>query len=378
MIEGEPPAVTEELVVCSLEAWDDVWRRNQFLVRELLAMDVGIRVLFVEPPHDVLYGALRGRLPRGLGLRPVGATGRLWAMRPVKTLPRILGGAADRSLFRQVRRTARRLGFDDPLLWINDAVYGGLGERTGWSVVYDITDDWLLAAAAPREIRRRRRREAALLSRANEVVVCSKALAGTRGAFREVHLIPNAVDLEHFTRPQPRPPDLPTSPVAVYVGTLHEDRLDTGLLIELGHRCPDLQVALVGPDSLSAAARDRLSALANVHRLGSRPYAVVPAYLQHADVLIVPHVVSAFTESLDPIKAYECLAIGRPTVATAVAHFRDLGPPVKVAPRDHFASTVIETLRTPPVARGPAGVPTWRERAVAFSRVLERARLGGG
>ena len=71
MIEGEPPAVPEELVVCSLEAWDDVWRRNQFLVRELLAMDVGIRVLFVEPPHDVLHGALRGRLPRGLGLRPV-------------------------------------------------------------------------------------------------------------------------------------------------------------------------------------------------------------------------------------------------------------------------------------------------------------------
>ena len=47
----------------------------------------------------------------------------------------------------------------------------------------------------------------------------------------------------------------------------------------------------------------------NVHLLGARPYEDVPAYLQHADVVIVPHRVSPFTESLDPIKAYECLAI---------------------------------------------------------------------
>ena len=43
--------------------------------------------------------------------------------------------------------------------------------------------------------------------------------------------------------------------------------------------------------------------------------------------MIVPHLVNPFTESLDPIKAYECLAAGRPTVATPVAGFRDLGAP---------------------------------------------------
>ena len=53
----------------------------------------------------------------------------------------------------------------------------------------------------------------------------------------------------------------------------------------------------------------------------------MPGYLQHADVVIVPHVVSPFTESLDPIKAYECLAVGRPTVATPVPGFRELGDP---------------------------------------------------
>ena len=50
-----------DLVVCSLEPWDDVWRRNQFLVDGLLRRDPDLRVLFVEPPSDLVHGALHGR-----------------------------------------------------------------------------------------------------------------------------------------------------------------------------------------------------------------------------------------------------------------------------------------------------------------------------
>ena len=50
-----------DLVVVSLEAWDDVWRRNQHLVAGLLRSDAALRVLFVEPPadptHDLRSGA---------------------------------------------------------------------------------------------------------------------------------------------------------------------------------------------------------------------------------------------------------------------------------------------------------------------------------
>ena len=61
------------LVVCSLEAWDEVWRRNQFLVRELLAADPDRRVLFVEPAFDVLHERRHpSRAGRGVrGLVPV-------------------------------------------------------------------------------------------------------------------------------------------------------------------------------------------------------------------------------------------------------------------------------------------------------------------
>ncbi len=52
-----------------------------------------------------------------------------------------------------------------------------------------------------------------------------------------------------------------------------------------------------------------------------------------------------FTESLDPIKAYECVAVGRPTVATPVAGFRDLGGSVVVAEPAVFPAAVDTALR---------------------------------
>jgi teichuronic acid biosynthesis glycosyltransferase TuaH len=351
-----------ELVVCSLEAWDDVWRRNQFLVAGLRRRNPGLRVLFVEPPLDPL-------VERRIAFPQLRAAGDgLWTFRPLKPGPRRLGGWVDAALRLQVRGVARRLGLRRPTLWVNDTTYARLAAATGWPMVYDVTDDWLLARAAPRERARRERLEHEALRLAREVVVCSPALAATRGRSRPVTLIPNGVDTAHLRRPRPRPADLPPSPVAVYAGTLHDERLDVELVACVARV---VAVALVGPDALSSASRGRLAA-AGVRLLGPRPYDDLPAYLQHADVLIVPHLVTPFTESLDPIKAYECVAVGRPTVATPVAGFRGLGDPVITAPRDHFAAAVEAALAPGGHPASPAAVPSWDERSAAFEAVLRR------
>ena len=362
------------LVVCSLEAWDQVWRRNQYLVDGLLRRNPRLRVLFVEPPNDLVGGLRKGRLPAGPWLRMVEGTGRLWALRPVKPLPRRAGPWSDRALWWQVRRAAARLGLHRPVLWVNDTTYGPLIARTGWPSVYDVTDDWLLVPAAPREHARLRLLEAITLRDAGQVVVCSPGLAASRGAVRPTTLIPNGVDAERFARPHLRPPDLPASPVAVYVGTLHDERIDVELLVELAATLPRLSLALVGPDVLAAGSRRRLAAC-GVALLGPRPHALVPGYLQHADVVIVPHRVTPFTESLDPIKAYECLAVGRPTVATEVAGFRELGPPIASVPRTSFAARVERALRTgAPAGPGRLDEMRWEERCSRFEAVLEAAR----
>jgi glycosyltransferase involved in cell wall biosynthesis len=169
--------------------------------------------------------------------------------------------------------------------------------------------------------------------------------------------------------PQLRPADLPASPVAAYVGTLHDDRIDVDLVDRLARELPAVQLVFVGPNALTPASTDRLAAHRNVHLLGIRPYADVPAYLQHADVIIVPHAVNAFTDSLDPIKAYECLAVGRPTLATPVSGFVGLGLPVRIAGRADFPGALNELLAgshdTVDIA-----VPSWADRAARFLDVL--------
>ncbi len=378
---GRGPA--PPLVVCSLEPWTEVRRRLRILVDEMVSQDPALRVLYVAPPFDPIHqlrtapGDL-ARIWRTAGTEQVHPQVRV--LRPRKWAPRAAGPFAQRSLERQVLREVAAWGLPQPVLWVNDAAYAPLLRRTGWPAIYDITDDWLLSSLPPRQRSRLEADEKELMDRADAVVVCSTELARSRGSIRPVELIGNGVDVARFRTPEPRPLSLPTAPTAVYVGTLHEDRTDIDLLVRLATERPDLEIVLVGPDCLATPVSLRLQSLENVQLLGPVPYEDVPAFLQHADVVIIPHRVNPFTESLDPIKAYECLAVGRPTVATPVAGFRGLGRPVRTAAGEEFVRAVSEALSEGP----PAGtlippavpVPTWRDRAQAVAAVIRRVQEG--
>ena len=140
-------------VIClSLEPWDDVWRRNQHLASELLALRPSMRLLFVGNPVDILWSLRQGHLPELAPLHSVGDTGRLWAMTPRKWMPRRVWPRGDSSLFRQALAAGRHLGFSRPVLWVNDSTYAPFIPGTGWPSVYDVTDDWLLGEGETREL----------------------------------------------------------------------------------------------------------------------------------------------------------------------------------------------------------------------------------
>jgi teichuronic acid biosynthesis glycosyltransferase TuaH len=371
-----------ELVVLSLEAWDDVWRRNQYLVAGLMERDPSLRVLFVEPASDPLYALRRGDRPRpGRGLRRAAASSgadpeRLWLHQPTKVLPRRLDPRTDVRFARSVVRAARRLAFTSPVLWINDPGAATMLRTSTWPALYDITDDWLAARRSPAERDRLGTAEATLLERCAAVTVCSPALARTKGGGRTVELITNAVDVDRYRRPHERPADLPAGPCVLYVGTLHTDRLDVRLTVELAEALRgEATVVLVGPVALDGSDADRLRR-GGVVLLGARPYTTVPAYLQHAAALVVPHVVDEFTDSLDPLKLYEYRAVGRPVVATPVAGFRDLTDPlVTVGSGEDFVSGVREALRAPSgLGPVPPEIPRWEAQVEAMAGVVGRLR----
>ena len=184
------------------------------------------------------------------------------------------------------------------------------------------------------------------------------------------------MDVDAYRTPGPRPADLPDGPVALYVGTVHRDRVDLDLCARTARALAGrASVVLVGPAPLEPADRRGLEE-AGVRLLGPRDATHVPAYLTHADVLLVPHVVTPFTDSLDPIKLYEYRAADRPVVSTRVAGFRDSDDPrVILADPEDFPETVAAAVKSPP----PAGrsrematpeTPSWAVRTVTMRSVL--------
>ena len=362
-----------DLVVLSLEAWDGVWRRNQHLVSRLLAADPALRVLFVEPPADPLH-ALRRRsvARRGLGLRQAGE--RLWLFQPTKWLPRRLDPRADRRLSSAVMRAAEQMDMTRPVLWLNDPLSSDLLRRTGWRALYDITDDWLLADRSPREHDRLVESESYLLTHCRHVVVCSPRLLETKTADR-ITLIPNAVDVDAYRGELPGRPICPRdrsrctwARCTATAWTSTCPRPWRGGWPAAGRSSSSDRTR--SPPTTRHDSRRQARAFSG---LASMPR--IPAYLKNADVLVVPHVVTDFTDSLDPIKVYEYLAAGRPVVSTAVAGFRELAlPHVVIVSSDKVLGRTLEFLSAAPVV-GALDVPSWDARAAAMRVVLDEVRL---
>jgi teichuronic acid biosynthesis glycosyltransferase TuaH len=375
-----------DVVVLSLERWDDVWRRNQYLVAELCRADPAARVLFVEPAADPLHRLSRRGAPRiGRGLRAAPAVegvepGRILLHEPTKWLPRKVDPRVDAHLARSVERAVARAGMHRPVLWVNDPSGVAVVRRTGWPALYDVTDDWLAADRSPAEHARLVADERTLLDRCAEVTVCSTGLVARKGADRDVTLVTNGVDLDRYRAPYARPADLPEGLVALYVGTVHPDRFDVSLVLATARVLAGrARVVLVGPVVDLSPAEHADLAHEGVVLLGPRPWTTVPAYLRHADVLLVPHVVDAFTDSLDPIKLYEYRAVGRPVVATPVAGFRD-AQRVRVAGAESFPAAVLAALANASAPHAgrlggePPDVPTWRGQAVLMREAVARTR----
>lgn len=128
-------------------------------------------------------------------------------------------------------------------------------------------------------------------------------------------LLENGVEYDHFSAPAEEPEDLKPipGPRAVYVGALDE-RLDLKGLKLLAQKLPHVSLVIIGP--VGEETRRDFAEYANVHFLGAKKYKVVPAYLQHSDVALLPLSNHAANAGRSPMKLYEYAAAGLPVVVT--------------------------------------------------------------
>jgi len=284
-----------------------------------------------------------------------------------------------RLLVRQVSGVLRTLPRRPVQLWTFapdvDYLCGQFGEEC---LVYYCVDDFAEFSGYDRAAILAA--EARLAARADLVLVTSEALLESRrSANPRVHLMTHGVDYQHFA--QATLPETPTAaelsslprPILGFWGLL-QDWVDLDLIAAVGRARPTWSIVLIGEAATNLSS---LVALRNVHCLGRRSYAELPAFAKGFDVGLIPFRVSRLTQAVNPIKLREYLAAGLPVVSTPLPEVRRYSPWVMIA-RD--AAEFIAACEQAANWRGSAEIAaaqaamrreTWPEKVEMISELIE-------
>ena len=307
---------TYPIIVHSHLGWDWVWQRpQQFLSR----LSKKHPVLFIEGPTG------SEEIERAqVTVREVSDYPNIVVVQTRMPAARWNDGAwVDKERRRLVQSVlAGPLGktFDAPVQWFYDpmavtAFAGHLNER---AIVYDCMDELSLFRGSPPEIVRRERE---LLALADVVFAGGpKIWKAKRQLNTNCFCFGCGVDGKHFGRANDPDLALPkeirelNGPIYGYIGVVDE-RIDYELLAALadhggGH------VVMVGP--WTKVDRAQFPQRENLHWLGGRDYSELPAYAKGFDVCLMPFALNDATAFINPTKALEYMATGKPIVATAV------------------------------------------------------------
>ena len=240
-----------------------------------------------------------------------------------------------RGLLQEALAGPLRGQFDQPIQWFYDpmAVTAFAGEMDEICTVYDCMDELSKFRGAPPAIMER---EAELLKIADVVFTGGRKLFESKSRFHSnCHFYGCGVDVEHFGKARVDETRIPDDvkplrkPVLGFFGVIDE-RMDYELAARLADADPNWSVVIIGPATkVDEAAIPRRP---NLHWLGGREYADLPAYCKAFDVCIMPFALNEATEYINPTKALEYMATGRNIVSTAVPDVvRNFGSVVKIA-----------------------------------------------
>ncbi len=174
--------------------------------------------------------------------------------------------------------------------------------------------------------------EIAIANRVDTVLYSAKNLKEKYTDIKDkskMHYISNGVDLtfiEQSDKSLPVEYENISSPIAVYIGALHE-WFDVNLVYRSAISLPGYSFVIIGPVERDLS---KLEKLANVFILGKKPYARIAQFLSNADVGIIPFDTvhhRDLVESINPLKLYEYFACGLPVVSMNWHQLEELRSP---------------------------------------------------
>ena len=184
--------------------------------------------------------------------------------------------------------------------------------------VYDCMDELSAFLGAPPSLLEQ---EKALLDRADLVFTGGISLfEAKKSRHPNVFAFPSSIDYHHFEPARhalPEPADLReiAGPRIGFCGVIDE-RMNLALVAALARKRTDWQFIFLGPVVKIDPAL--LPQGPNLHYLGMKNYADLPAYFSHWDAAMMPFAINEATRFISPTKTPEYLAAGLPVVSTPI------------------------------------------------------------
>jgi len=299
-------------------------------------------------------------------------------------------GLADRLnagiLAGSLRRLCLQHGLKDPILWsflpnVN-RLLGRLGERLA---IYHCVDEYSAFKGVSRETIARMERD--LVRRSDLVLTSSEKLCSDRIAINpNTRFVTHGVDVGHFGRALDQGVEVPADlrdlprPVIGFFGLL-ADWVDLDLVRAMALARSRWSFVLVGKQATGLGA---VRGLPNVHLLGQKPFAQLPAYCRGFDVGIIPFRTSDLTLRANPLKLREYLAAGLPVVSTPLPEVARYAPLVRLADgAPAFIESVAAALgeRSPALDRARSMAmesESWEARVAEIERHIARTAVRAG
>jgi UDP-galactopyranose mutase len=296
-----------DLVCLSHLRWDFVYQRPQHLLTRFANER---RVFFFEEPIFV-----DGPMQLDVSRRECG----VWVVVPHLPKDLVSEEALDGVLRIMIDRLFAEHEIGEHLLWYyTPMACAWTRHLKPLATIYDCMDELSAFKGASPVLKER---EAELFTRADLVFTGGQSLyEAKRGQHPNVFAFPSSIDAQHFAQARsitvdpPDQADIP-HPRLGFFGVIDE-RMDLELIDSIAEARPDWHQVIIGPVvKIDAESLPRRS---NIHYLGGKSYAELPAYLAGWDVALLPFARNESTRFISPTKTPEYLVAGCAVVSTSI------------------------------------------------------------
>jgi len=321
------------VIVCVGGRWHGLQsRRQQFMLR--FAEKEGHNVVFVEP--SLSFGMkLRKRsdfVSPVFGYRSFSVSERMLVVSPPVALP-----LRHSSVCSQINHWRWARIVDTVLrkhklcsthcLWIYDPRWiSALPHLSHKTLVFDMVDDTPAEGYFGGKFMHC---VSELLKRADLVVFTSEKLVEKYGRFTSQNaLVPNGYCSDQFRMGiLPKPCDFPVTqgPVAIHIGTLFK-HLDYRRMLEIAQELHQQRGVLLLVGNHEPDTQNDFAILLNhpaVHWLGYKKHDQINAYVSNSSVALSVFSPGPVSDSVSPLKLYEYLGCGVPTIVQGLTSFRN-------------------------------------------------------